>query len=232
MRLRITGLLLGTVGLACGLLLLPPESGAKAARRGRPADAKGWLDLAPGAELRGWKRAPILPDTKLGSKNPWSMSEDGRTLRCDGAGVKEMLLYEREFKDGVFHVEWRFRKQEGAKDYNAGIYVRTLMNGTVWHQAQVAHLEKAPRMGDLFGETRVDGKPQKFLVEGRGRKLVQPPGEWNTFEIACKGPEVRVAINGETATNWHDCKISGGHVGLQAEYFFIEFRNLRFKPAD
>jgi hypothetical protein len=96
----------------------------------------------------------------------------------------------------------------------------------------VAHLDKPPRMADLFGETRVDGEVRKFLVEGRGTSLVRPPGEWNTFEITCKGPAVTVAVNGTVATTWNDCKVARGHVGLQAEYFYLELKNLKFKPGD
>jgi hypothetical protein len=187
------------------------------------------MDLTPGPDLQGWKRVPIAPDTTLNAKNPWKLDPDGKVLLCDGVGIKEMLLYDKAFTDGTFHVEWRFRKVADKNDYNSGIYVRTSADGRVWHQAQVAHLEKAPRLGDLFGETAVDGKPQRFLVEGQGAKLAHPPGEWNTYDITCKGPTVTVKVNGKTATTWNDCKVSRGHVGLQAEYFFIEFKNLGFR---
>src|SRR5581483_1292602 len=159
---------IGMTALAAVLLSLP----------GRIAQAgdQGWIDLLPGPDLKGWKRVPIAPDTRLNVKNPWSVDGAHRLLLCDGVGVKEMLLYDAEFKDGTFHLEWRFRKVEGKSDYNGGVYVRTSADGKVWHQAQVAHLEKPPLLGDLFGETLVDGKPQKFLVEGRGAKLAHPPG--------------------------------------------------------
>jgi hypothetical protein len=189
-----------------------------------------WIDLTPDNNLSGWKRLPIAPDTKLSAKNPWKMDASGKTLLCDGADVKEMLLFRREFKDGVFHVEWRFREVPGKTDYNSGVYVRTSRDGKVWHQAQVAHPDKAPRLADLFGVTRADGKLKNFIVEGRGSKLARPPGQWNTYDITCLGPKVTVAVNGSVATTWNDCQVAKGHVGLQAEYFYIEFKNLRFKP--
>ena len=103
-------------------------------------------------------------------------------------------------------------------------------HGKVWHQAQVAHLQKPPRLGDLFGQTPVDGQVKKVEVEGNGEKFANPPGEWNTFDIACKGPKVTVTVNGKLATTWDGCQVPRGHVGLQAEFFFIEFKNLKFRP--
>lgn len=221
MRPVAFGLFPGVVVLTACLLV--PAAGRES------ADAGGWVDLMPGKDLRGWKRVPIAPDTKLNAKNPWSVDEANKLLVCDGVGVKEMLLNDAERADGVFHVEWRFRKVADRRDYNAGVYVRTSGDGKVWHQAQVAHVDRRPTLGDLFGETLVNGEPKKFTVEGVGEKLAHPPGEWNTYDVTCKGPEITVAINGKPATTWKDCQVPKGHVGLQAEYFFIEFSNLRWR---
>jgi hypothetical protein len=192
-------------------------------------DPKGWVDLLPGKDLQGWRRVPIPPDKKLAAKNPWSLADDGRTLHCDGVGVKEMFLHEHAWADGIFHVEWRFEKIAGKTGYNSGVYVRTAADGTVWHQAQVAHLDKPPLLGDLFGETRVNGQGKHFEVLGQGHKLTRPPGDWNAYEITCKGKTITVRVNGDVATTWNDCQVPRGHVGLQAEFFVIDFRNLKFK---
>jgi Domain of Unknown Function (DUF1080) len=226
MRSRSALLVLAVPCLAACFLLVPPGEGQQTARE--PAEGK--IDLLPGKDLKGWRRVPLAPDTKLNPKNPWSMDPDGKILICDGAGVMEMLLFEKEFTDGVFHVEWRFRKVEGKDDYNSGVYVRGSLDGKVWHQSQVAQSPKPPRYADLFGATLKDEKPVTFLVEGQGWKLARPPGEWNTYDITCRGPRVVVAVNGKEATTWNDCQVARGHVGLQAEFFYIEFRNLCFTP--
>jgi hypothetical protein len=151
-------------------------------------------------------------------------------LLCDGVGVKEMLLHDKEFGDGVFHVEWRFRKVEGKKDYNSGVYVRTAGDGKVWHQVQVAYLDKPPFLGDLFTDKVANGKTERVVIRGDGPKRARPPGEWNTFEVTAKGSTVSVWVNGATTCTWDACPLAKGHVGLQAEFFFIEFRNLKFRP--
>ena len=147
MKLLVSELLLVTAGMFGSLLpLASAELPAK--------DAGGWLDLFPGKNLKGWQRVPIAPDTKLASKNPWKVAETRKVLLCDGVGVKEMLLYEKEFGDGTFHVEWRFRKVPDKHDYNSGVYVRTALDGKIWHQSQVAHLEKAPLRSATFSARR------------------------------------------------------------------------------
>jgi len=194
-------------------------------------EPSGWTDLVPGKDLAGWKRIPLAPDTKLGSKNPWKV--EGDLLQCDGVGVKEMLLHDKELGDGVLHVQWRFRKvpdDTEKKDYNSGVYVRTSADGKIWHQVQIAHQEKPPLLGDIFADTMGKGKFD-VVIRGEGARRAKPPGEWNTYEITTKGRSVEVWINGATTTAWKECSLTKGHVGLQAEFFYIEFRNLKFKPA-
>ena len=205
------------------LFLMASAGWVQAEEPGKSAlerDPKGWIDLFPGKDLKGWKRVPIAPDTTLNAKNAWKV--EGNLLLCDGVGVKEMLLHEKEFSDGIFHLEFRFRKVAGKQDYNSGAYVRTSGDGKLWHQVQIAHLEKPPLLGDLFNE--------KVLVRGDGAKRAHPPGDWNTYEITAKGNTIKVWINGAGTLTWSECPVKKGHVGMQAEFFFIEFRNLKFKP--
>lgn len=211
----------------CPLAAYPPRA-TPAPEQGK-ADAGKWTDLLAGKGLSKWKRVPIPPERKLSDRDPWKFDAATGVLSCAGEGIKEMLLYDRAFRDGVFHVEWRFKKVEGKQpEYNSGIYVRTGADGMPWFQAQVAHTMKPPRMADLFGQTSKDGKSAPVVVEGSGHKLIRPAGEWNIYEITCQGKRITVKVNGKTATTWNDCPALSGHVGLQAEFFNIEFKNLKF----
>jgi len=204
----------------CGLVCLASSTRAQEGE---------WQDLFPGKDLAGWKRVPLAPDTKLNEKNAWSIDAKNKVLFCDGVGVKEMLLYDKEFGDGVFHVEWRFRKVEGDPVYNSGIYVRSKSDGLTWHQVQVAHNPKPPFMGDIFRIPDVNKPAPEVVGKGDGAKHVKAPGEWNTYDITCKGKTISVAINGTTTCTWNNCPIPRGYIGLQAEFFFIEFKNLKFR---
>jgi hypothetical protein len=193
---------------------------------------QGWVNLFPGADLKGWKRVGLDPDYKVGARNPWKVDLKNKILHCDGVGVKEMLLYDKQLGDGVFHVEWRFHKVPGKDSgHNSGVYVRSQDDGKVWLQAQVAMLDKSPQVADLFGDVPDGDKLKRILVTGTGHKHVHPVGAWNAFDIHCRGKSVTVVLNGQEATAMNDWILERGFFGLQAEFFVIEFRNLKWKPA-
>ncbi|MCI0458923.1 MAG: DUF1080 domain-containing protein, partial [Gemmataceae bacterium] len=215
MRWRSVRSLLGVLGLMVWSLWSAPAAEPAKGPSALEADPSGWIDLLPGRDLNGWRRVVLPPDEKLNSKNPWSVDPERRLLLCDGVGVKEMLLHEHERGDGVFHVEWRFRPVPDKSGYNGGVYVRSALDGKSWFQAQVAHLMQPPRLGDLFFERTVNGKPERVVIAGKGHELGKPLGEWNSYEVTCKGKEITVWINGAVATTWNECPVPRGHVGLQ-----------------
>ncbi len=192
------------------------------------SQTQGWIDLMPGPDLKGWKRALTADDT-MAAEHPWSV-KDG-VLSCRGTiggKVKEMFLHEEPRGDGIFHVEWRVKKAGEKGDYNGGIYVRTAMDGKVWHQAQVALSDKQPWAGDLFAMTAPGAKRTDVLSKPPSR--ARPVGEWNVTEVACKGKEISIWLNGAVTVTWSGCEVPRGHVGLQVEHFDLEFRSLKFKP--
>src|SRR6185436_17950362 len=117
------------------------------------SDPSGWVDVFPDKDFKGWKRLPLDPKEPLATKAVWKHSADGKILLCDGTGgVKELLLNEEERGDGIFHVEWRWGKDQGEKPvYNGGIYVRSSEDIRTWIQAQVARGPKPPVVGDMIG---------------------------------------------------------------------------------
>lgn len=216
--------------LAAPAAWLAPAAEEKAGASALQANPAGWLNLLPGKDLAGWKRVPLAPDTRLNARNPWSVDLATQTLRCDGVGIKEMFLHEKPFANGIFHVEWRFQPVADNPPYNSGVYVRSRDDGKVWVQAQIVHQKEPPLLGDLFADLPVDGEVKRTLIRGDGASRARPPGEWNTYEITCKGKDISVWVNGAVATRWSDCPLPNGHVGVQAEFYQIEFRNLKFKP--
>lgn len=196
-------------------------------------DPSGWTDLMPEADFAGWRRV-VLPSDPPSDHNPWSLSADGKTIVVKGQKVKEMLLHQAARGDGVFHVEWRFT---GGKEraYNGGVYVRTSLEGNPWVQAQVAEGPKPPRVGDLFSDVPDEAAPGKLRRVETLSALplrARPPGEWNVFEVTCRGPRISLWVNGAVTAEWSDCPLARGHVGLQAELYDLEFRALRYKALD
>ncbi|HKI31467.1 MAG TPA: DUF1080 domain-containing protein [Gemmataceae bacterium] len=68
------------------------------------------------------------------------------------------------------------------------------------------------------------------------KNAVKPAGEWNTIEIECVGPRLRVWINGEQVQDVDQAKVDKiknkplkGYVALQSHTSKVEFRNVRLR---
>jgi hypothetical protein len=194
-------------------------------------DSKGWTDLLSkgGPKLEGWTRGPIPPKGKLNDQSQWTLDAATGTLVCQGDGGHEWMRWDQELVDCVFHVEWRFTLVPGKKGYNSGIYARNSADAQIWHQAQTGDGSG----GFLFGATPVKGAIKGFnLSKQQARSRVKPAGEWNVFEITCRGRDMTLWVNGAVTNQWHECDVPKGYVGLEAEGYRIEFRNVKVKPLD
>lgn len=188
-------------------------------------DPQGWVDLLPQADLQGWSRVAVPPSGELG-RQQWHVDPDNKLLVCDGDGGHDMLLVEKEFGDAIFHVEFRYVREEGKSGYNSGVYVRNSRNGAIWHQAQIGDASG----GYLFGETPADGKPKFFTFATEVKDpRVKPAGQWNTLEMTARGKTLTLWVNGAVTCQFQDCGQAKGRVGLEGEGYRIEFRNLKLK---
>lgn len=185
------------------------------------AQPEGWVDIMPPADLKGWVRVPIKAGSKIG-RDQWHL-ENG-LLVCDGDGGHDMLLFNREIGNAIFHVEFCFTKLDQPKPYNSGVFVRTALDGSVWHQAQVGSLSG----GYFFGVTPLESGTKKFKVETQPCR-VKEAGEWNTFEVTAQGPKLTLWVNGFVTAELPDCGQAKGYLGLEGEGYHIQFRNLRLK---
>jgi len=102
--------------------------------------------------------------------------------------------------------------------------VRTTADGnTAWYQAQIS----GPSNAGYFFYVDTSGK-RTTLKSEMPSNPVKEPGEWNTYEIRAEGPKVTLLVNG-VETSHFDCDRLKGYAGLEAEYYRIEFRNIRLK---
>ncbi len=191
-------------------------------------DPQGWIDMlaTAGSELDGWTRKPIPPEAELNPKSQWSLDPANHILVCQGDGGHEWLRLDQTLTDYIFHVEWRFTPVPGKKGYNSGVYVRNSSDGKTWHQAQCGDASG----GYLFGETLASYalKPFNFRKDVHEQR-VMPAGEWNTYELTCKGRNVTLWVNGAVTNSWKSCQVPRGFAGLEAEGWRIEFRNVKVK---
>ena len=190
------------------------------------SDPQGWADILPAADLNGWFRVPVPFNARLG-RQQWHVDAGNGLLICDGDGGHDMLLYDKEIGDAVFHLEFCYAKVEGKRDYNSGAYIRNSRDGSIWHQAQFGD----GKDGFLFGQTAVAGYGKKNFNLARlvTKTRVKPAGEWNTLEITARGHVLTLWVNGAVTCEFTDCGLEKGYLGLEGEGYRIEFRNLKLK---
>jgi hypothetical protein len=197
---------------------------AAESRSALEADSKGWTDLTA---AEGWVRLPIPASAALNPENQWSYDPATKILTCTGDKGHEMLRSVREYENFVLHVEWRFKPLDGDPKYNSGVFVLTSADGVYMVQAQTGPGPAAWLFSDV---PAADGKKQRVnLRDQMTAQRVRPPGEWNTFEVTVRGASVTLWVNGDYIGSIGKAYTDKGYIGLEAEGFPIEFRNLKVK---
>jgi hypothetical protein len=221
-RYFVTAAFVVAVCLSCGIQVRGADTPSKL-----QSDPAGWEDILPPLDLKGWYRVPVPPNGQLG-RAQWHVDADKKILICDGDGGHDMLLFDREIGDVIFHFEFCYTRVEGKSGYNSGAYVRNSKDGAIWHQAQFGD----GKDGHLFGVTpTADGKTKFFnLAKLVKENRVKPAGEWNVMEIAARGKTLTLWVNGVVTCQFEECGREKGFLGLEGEGYRIEFRNLKIKP--
>ncbi|MCX6904525.1 MAG: DUF1080 domain-containing protein [Verrucomicrobia bacterium] len=215
---------LATTTCLCALRLQAAE--AVESKSALDSNTEGWVDILPPADLKGWYRVPVPPTGKLG-REQWHVDTAKKLLICDGDGGHDMLLFEKEIGNAVFHFEFCYTKIEGKTGYNSGAYVRNSKDGAIWHQAQFGDAKD----GYLFDQTpAADRKKNSFRLAKEVKDMrVKPAGEWNTFEVTARGKTLVLWVNGAVTCQFDECGLDKGRLGLEGEGYRIEFRNLKVK---
>ena len=220
-------LLLSTILCSCFLAINVPGQSQSSLE----SEPEGWIDLLADASMKDWIRGPLSGNrfARAGDMNepsPWKLDPAGKVLLCEGdKSGHEWLRYAPELSDFIFHVEFRFAPIPGETRYNSGVFVRTSADGKIWLQAQTT-----PEGGFLFGNTIVNGAPQMVnLRDKMSENRMKAAGEWNVYEIRASGRQITLWVNGTVVSEFHDCEVAGGYVGIEAEGYRVEFRNVRLK---
>ncbi len=161
--------------------------------------------------------------------------KDGLLVVNRGTG---WLRSEQEFGDFTLVMEFRFLEEKA----NSGIFIRTgptsKDDDNGWpddgYQIQCMDIITGERpLGSMipYGAGGfVDGDATTDL-EALGRAY-HPTGDWNLYEITCKGEDLTVKLNGEVITTSSKIKKLRGHVGIQAELGLLEFRRIEITVLD
>jgi 3-keto-disaccharide hydrolase len=210
-----------TLCLAAGLLAMAANHGA----------ADDTTALFNGKDLSGWTYHLARPDVPM--EDVWSV-KDG-VLVCKGKPAGYLLTKKNDYQNYVLTLEWRWPKQGG----NNGVLVHVTKPGElgVWPKSLEVQLESG-NAGDFWtiGTTIEIEHPEGRIEERRHINLSdgdeKPLGKWNKMEIACRGDEVTVKVNGKLVNHATHLSQTKGAIALQSEGTPIEFRKIKLKQLN
>jgi hypothetical protein len=206
-----------------------------------PAPAQEFHDLFNGKDLDGWVAEGAKEYKVDGQVKPVWTVQDG-LLSCAGSGYGFLRYDKKVFDNFVLHVEYRMHP--GTRMCNSGIGIRTTAFDPRMSQEtrpsyfgyEVQLLDDAGKPADKHSS----GSLYRYVAPKTNPVRAGP--EWNSIDIECNGPRIRITINGEEVINVDQSKIDEikkkplkGYVCLQNHGGKIDFRNVRVseikKPA-
>jgi hypothetical protein len=188
----------------------------------------GYKTLFNGRDLSGWEgggddaaKCWRVEDGMLvctGEKGPWLRSKD-------------------QFDD--FNLRLEYKLKPGG---NSGIYCRVPLDGA-HHARPDAPAGTEIQILDDTSDRYKELKPYQFCgsvyaIAPAEKHVGRLAGEWNTFEINCRGTAYRVSLNGDVVVDATEDKFPAlklrqlrGYLGLQNHSEHVWFRNVRIGPA-
>lgn len=181
----------------------------------------GYTPLYDGDGLDGWKQA---------GPGSFEEGEDGTLTTRGGMGL---LWYEgKEFGSYSLKLDWKMASESG--DDNSGVFIGFPASDDPWsavnngYEIQIDATDADDRTtGSVYGFQSAD-------LAARDAAL-NPPGEWNTYELRVEGERLRIYLNGQLVNDYTNTdparSLTDGHLGLQnhGNDDTVTFRDIRVK---
>jgi hypothetical protein len=210
-----------------------------------PVVEEGYVSLFDGKSLDGWK--PFLRAGKDGStpdpKTVWSIKDE--SIVCTGK-PNGYIVTEKEYGDYVLKLKWRF--PAGSKGGNSGVLLHVTGPDKVWPNSVEAQLA-AGQAGDFWliaddknqlpkleiDEARKDPRNKEgrhYFRLDKDSQVEKPFGEWNEYEITCRGGDVTLVVNGKKVNEGKNGQLKKGRIALQSEGAEVHFKDIRIKSLN
>ena len=197
---------------------------------------EGFKPLFNGKNFDGWTFVVKAgkDGKKADPKETWSV-KDG-VIYCTGKPNGYMLTKE-EYGDYVLKVKWRFPAD--GKGGNSGVLLHC-QDEKVWPTSVEAQLF-AGRAGDFWliyppdvkldvDMKRQDPKQARHYFRIDAEKAVEKKfGEWNQYEITCKGGDITLVVNGVKVNEGKNGNLKKGRIALQSEGAEVHFKDVEIK---
>ena len=209
----------------------------------------GFNTLFNGKDLTGWK---TFLDPKSPGADPnvvWTIK--GGQIYCTGKPFG-YLLTDEEYGNYVLRVEWRWPEKPG----NSGVFLHVSGPDKIWPKGVEAQLEsgsagdfwlvdgfkltvpdsdgrqdpRSPRHFLRIGESwkKLDAKDSRGRdkYEAMRKQFEKPVGQWNQYEITCRGDTIDLVVNGQHVNSGTHAEASKGRILLQSEGAPVVFGTL------
>lgn len=167
-------------GVMCGMVIAMISF----AGMGVCAD-EGFKPLFDGKTLTGWMPLDVSGEKVAPADSAFSV-KDG-ILYCSGKGNDYWIVAPGTYKDFVLRLQYKL-----VKDSNSGVFIHVPKPG---HPAFLGF--EVQIMGDSGEKPGKHSTGAIYDVLPPTKNMAKPEGEWNQYEITCKGPLVTVILNGE-----------------------------------
>ncbi len=191
------------------------------------------ISLFNGENLDGWT---IFVEDSTVNPNSYFYVNDGM-IETVGIPLGYLRTVE-EFENYELHIEWRYPENPT----NSGVFLHTSGPDKLWpdhFQAQLKHENAGDFIVHGVGNSAVlkdtvfsSTTEKKPLLSKWNPTNEKPAGEWNRYDITCKGNTIELRVNGLLQNSATDCSLTKGGIGLQAEGSKIQFRNLWIKKIE
>ncbi len=209
-------------GLAAAAIL---SAVAGAAAFQEPGSEEGFFPLFNGSDLKGWKGDPRFWKAEEGQIIG---SSDGHDLRSN-----TFLIYEKPFSDFILRLSVKLRNG------NSGVQFRSEETGEFVVAGYQADVAEAVYFGMLYEERKrgfMDYWKQMTPEQQAAVHALARPGEWNDYEITCRGPSITLKLNGTVTCRIEDPDgARSGIIALQVHAgppMRVAFRNIRLKELN
>lgn len=199
------------------------------------------IALFNGKNLDGWKAYFNGKGNKdADQKKTWTVDAKEKTLVCKGEPWGYAIT-ENEYGDYKLELEWRWADTDKASKIrrNSGVLLHCKDEGKgTWPNCFEAQLLSGSA-GDIWlMGCKVDGPEKQLDTKSKGhwfrtktdKEVEKALGEWNKYEITCKGDEVTLVVNGQKVNEATKAERSKGKIAFQAEGAEIHFRNVTLTP--
>ncbi|MFD9907410.1 ThuA domain-containing protein [Streptomyces sp. NPDC059063] len=184
---------------------------------------RGYRPLFDGtaASLAKWKQA---------GPGSFALKDDGTITTVGGMGL--LWYADRSFGSYSLKLDWKMTGSD--KDDNSGIFVGFPPSDDPWsavnngYEIQIDATDVPEKTtGAVYGFKSAD-------LAARDKAL-NPPGEWNTYEIRVEGERLRIHLNGTLINDYTNTdparSLRDGHIGIQnhGSDDQVTFRDIRIK---